>query len=90
MTDTIQTLECGEVCMKYVVRQKLEIIVKTTPLITVTPITIKVGCEVGKKVSLNCAINSPYVVEFKDIPEAGKNETIQAPKQVIHSTFFYI
>lgn len=69
MTDTSQTL-------KYVARQRSngEIIAQTTPLITVTPITIKVGCEVGKNVSLNCVINSPYVVIFKDIPEAGKHE----------------
>lgn len=69
MTDTSQTL-------KYVARQRSdgEIIAQTTPFITVTPITIKVGCEVGKNVSLNCAINSPYVVQFKDIPEAGKHE----------------
>lgn len=76
MTDTSQTL-------KYVARQRSdgEIIAQTTPFITVTPITIKVGCEVGKNVSLNCAINSPYVVQFKGIPEAGKHETKQAPKQ---------
>lgn len=75
MTDASQTL-------KYVVRQRSngDIIAQTTPLITVTPIKIKVGCEVGKNVALNCVINSPYVVKFKDIPEAGKHETKQVSK----------
>ncbi|XP_070843546.1 adhesion G protein-coupled receptor F4-like [Chaetodon trifascialis] len=61
-----------------VFRQKSEgeFILKERPLVQVTPIRQKVNCEDGKEVSLQCSVNSPYRVKFKDIPAAGTSDKI--------------
>lgn len=57
-------------------RSKEPLTLNKTPLIRVTPITTKVACEIGKVVTLTCIVQSPYVVEFKDISAAGRHVNI--------------
>ncbi|XP_034436689.1 adhesion G protein-coupled receptor F5-like [Hippoglossus hippoglossus] len=45
---------------------------KDTPLVRVSPVKQRVKCEVGKRVSLTCSVNSPYEVEFKDVDGSDK------------------
>lgn len=45
---------------------------KEPPVIRIEPVKKKVRCVVGKTVKLDCSVNSPYKVEFKDISAAGK------------------
>lgn len=56
------------------VRQKFnkQLSPRDTPLIIVTPVTRKVACEVEKEVILTCSVQEPYIVEFIDIPVAGR------------------
>lgn len=58
------------------VRQKFnqQLSPRDTPLIRVTPVRSTVACEVGKEVILTCRVQEPYVVEFTDIPEAGRGD----------------
>ncbi|KAM7367606.1 hypothetical protein PAMP_013892 [Pampus punctatissimus] len=49
---------------------------KDRPLIQVTPIRRKVACEVGKQVTLQCSVQSPYTVMFAERPDAGSGRTI--------------
>ncbi|KAM7395048.1 hypothetical protein PAMA_006682 [Pampus argenteus] len=49
---------------------------KERPLIQVTPIRRKVECEVGKQVTLQCSVQSPYTVKFKERPDGGSGRTI--------------
>lgn len=62
--------------LKIVFRQKSKgpFLVKSTPLIRVTPVKQKLSCEVGKQVRLSCSVNNPYTVEFRSISAAGKHE----------------
>lgn len=57
-------------------RSKKPLTLNKTPWIRVTPITKKVACEIGKVVTLTCTVESPYVVEFKDISAAGTRVNI--------------
>ncbi|XP_069559150.1 adhesion G protein-coupled receptor F5-like [Brachyistius frenatus] len=43
---------------------------KDTPLIQVTPVRRNVRCE-DENVELKCSVNSPYTVEFLNLPVAG-------------------
>lgn len=56
-------------------QSKGEIIYKVLPIIQLKPMTVKIKCEAGKRVLVECSVNSPYMVEFKDLPVAGKPET---------------
>ncbi|XP_023270950.1 adhesion G protein-coupled receptor F5-like [Seriola lalandi dorsalis] len=62
---------------------------KVIPSIQVRPVRIKVKCEVGKEVQLECSVNSPYTVEFEGIPSAvpGKkiNHTFRVPENCANS-----
>ncbi|XP_050927980.1 adhesion G protein-coupled receptor F5 isoform X27 [Lates calcarifer] len=49
---------------------------KEPPVIRIEPVKKKVRCVVGKTVKLDCSVNSPYKVEFKDISAAGTGSTI--------------
>ncbi|XP_047184830.1 adhesion G-protein coupled receptor F2 [Scophthalmus maximus] len=53
-------------------QSKGEIIYKVLPIIQLKPMTVKIKCEAGKRVLVECSVNSPYMVEFKDLPVAGK------------------
>lgn len=55
------------------------IILKALPKIQMASVKT-VQCEVGKQVLLQCSVNSPYKVEFKEFPAAGKPETKKHPK----------
>lgn len=63
---------------------------KDTPLIQVTPVVKKVGCEVGKEVSLNCIVNAPYVVIFRGIPAAGKPNVMVSFLTQVFKKFVYL
>ncbi|XP_040919857.1 adhesion G-protein coupled receptor F1-like [Toxotes jaculatrix] len=68
---------------KYIFRQKSNGLIsfKEKPSIKVTPLSKTVLCEVGKTVSLQCSVNKPYKVEFKDT-SAGRGETINYVYQI--------
>ncbi|XP_040919854.1 adhesion G protein-coupled receptor F5-like isoform X2 [Toxotes jaculatrix] len=72
---------------KYIFRQKSNgrISFKEKPSIQVTPLSKTVLCEVGKTVSLQCSVNEPYKVEFKDT-SAGRGETINYVYQITDCT----
>ncbi|XP_069014791.1 adhesion G protein-coupled receptor F5-like [Embiotoca jacksoni] len=48
---------------------------KDTPLIQVTPVRRNVRCE-DENVELKCSVNSPYTVEFLNLPVAGTDREI--------------
>ncbi|XP_077950023.1 adhesion G-protein coupled receptor F1-like isoform X2 [Gasterosteus aculeatus] len=43
-------------------------------VITVSPVRRTVPCQREREVLLMCSVNSPYEVEFKDIPTGGTNQ----------------
>ncbi|XP_041814965.1 adhesion G protein-coupled receptor F5-like isoform X2 [Chelmon rostratus] len=53
-----------------------EFVLSETPLIQVTPIRRNVNCEVENEVSLQCSVNSPYRVMFKNITTADTGNKI--------------
>ncbi|CAK6970189.1 adhesion G protein-coupled receptor F5-like [Scomber scombrus] len=47
--------------------------IQETPLIQVSPITSTIECSVGKVVSVQCSVQSPYTVEIIGTTAAGSN-----------------
>ncbi|XP_061560660.1 adhesion G-protein coupled receptor F1-like isoform X2 [Phycodurus eques] len=48
-----------------------------TPTIQMVPLQNTILCDVGQQVSLECTVQDPYQVEFKDIPNAETGPAIR-------------
>lgn len=55
-----------------------------TPTIRIVPLNNKMVCEVGQELPLQCSVQEPYHVKFKDFPNTGKTETERHPNYIWH------
>ncbi|XP_068609976.1 adhesion G protein-coupled receptor F5-like [Brachionichthys hirsutus] len=55
----------------------VEVVARETPVITVSPVRIRVNCEDPQDVQLTCSVNGDFQVEFVGIPEAGTGQNIR-------------
>lgn len=70
-------------------RQTEVIELRETPVIRVTPVRIQVEC-VDQQIELRCSVNSPYEVEFENVPGKPKKGPKEHKANLLLGTFFIL